>query len=222
MRSKRKSAKPPSKKNKSSRSFIVKITALVRQEKRPNRVNVFVDDSFGFAMNLTQIADEGLHKGQIITEAQLAGYHQAADDYLLNDRVEAWALRRHHSLKEIQRYLKRILKTEKARQEALEYLSDHGYVDDQRFAEFWVEYRRRRFSSNLIIRAELSSRGVDSQIIDRLIANADEVTAIREIIAKKAHLPQYSTKRKLMAYLARKGFSYSDIKRALDGDNNGS
>jgi RecX family. len=46
--------------------------------------------------------------------------------------------------------------------------------------------------------------------------STDELTALREIVAKKRQLTKYRNDQlKFMQYLARQGFNYSDIKQVL-------
>jgi SOS response regulatory protein OraA/RecX len=63
--------------------------------------------------------------------------------------------------------------------------------------------------------AELSAKGVDRAIIEKLLqeTDRDDLTELQKIIDKKR--PRYDDEQKFMSYLARQGFSYDDIKTAL-------
>jgi SOS response regulatory protein OraA/RecX len=63
--------------------------------------------------------------------------------------------------------------------------------------------------------AELRSKGVNQSIIDEQLQSSDRTDSeeIQKIIAKKR--ARYPDDQKLIAYLARQGFSYDDIKGAL-------
>ena len=68
------------------------------------------------------------------------------------------------------------------------------------------------------LKSELFSKGVSSEIIEQILENSkrNDSEEIQKIIAKKAK--KYSDEKKLVAYLARQGFSYDEIKKALSKD----
>jgi SOS response regulatory protein OraA/RecX len=67
-----------------------------------------------------------------------------------------------------------------------------------------------------MLRAELAKAGVSREAVEAALAEAgpDEVATIRELARRRAN--QYRDPQKLMAYLARQGFSYGKIKEALE------
>lgn len=96
-------------------------------------------------------------------------------------------------------------------------LSEKGYINDEKFARFWVENRnQRKGSSARKLRSELQAKGVESSVIDAALANTtrSDEDELAKIIAKKR--ARYPDEQKFMQYLARQGFSYDDIKVALE------
>jgi regulatory protein len=97
-----------------------------------------------------------------------------------------------------------------------ERLDQKGYVNDEKFAAFWIENRNvGKGISKRKLQAELQLKGVDRQIVDRLLEESarNDESELEKIIAKKRS--RYDDDQKFMAYLARQGFSYDDIKSAL-------
>jgi regulatory protein len=95
-------------------------------------------------------------------------------------------------------------------------LFEKGYLDDEKFARFWVENRNvRKGSSMRKLQMELRGKGVDSVIIEQVLANTERADSdeLQKIIAKKAS--RYDDIQKLTAYLVRQGFRYDDVKEAL-------
>ena len=93
---------------------------------------------------------------------------------------------------------------------------EKGYVDDFKFTKFWVENRNQRKGSSIKkLKSELFSKGVSSEIIEQILSESsrNDGEEIQKIIAKKAK--KYTDEKKLVAYLARQGFSYDEIKRAI-------
>lgn len=94
-------------------------------------------------------------------------------------------------------------------------LISKGYIDDLKFAEFWVENRfSKKGVSSKRLKMELMKKGVSKEIIDEVLENSnrDDADEIRKIIAKKR--AKYDDE-KLMAYLARQGFSFDLIKEVM-------
>ena len=68
---------------------------------------------------------------------------------------------------------------------------------------------------------ELVQKGIDRETIEQLISEniRSDDEELQKIIAKKRY--KYAgDQQKFMAYLARQGFSYDDIKSALSDTNN--
>jgi len=95
-------------------------------------------------------------------------------------------------------------------------LVEKGYLDDEKFTRFWIENRNQTKGSSLRkLTNELRVKGVESSIIDQVLAESsrNDSDEIAKIIAKKRS--KYPDEQKLIAYLARQGFSYDEIKTAL-------
>ena len=94
----------------------------------------------------------------------------------------------------------------------LKRLDEHGYLDDRKFAEFFVENRNANKGVSMrVLKMELKNKGVSEEIISEAIENSsrNDEDEIRKIIEKKR--AKY-TDEKLIAFLVRKGFSYEMVK----------
>jgi regulatory protein len=99
-------------------------------------------------------------------------------------------------------------------------LDERGYLNDESFARYWAENRQlRKGISQRKLQAELRAKGVNPTIIEEAIGSneRDDSDELKKVIEKKAR--RYDDPQKLIAYLARQGFSYDDIKSALAEDN---
>ncbi len=85
-------------------------------------------------------------------------------------------------------------------------LQDKGYLDDQKFAQYYVENRFvKKGISRKRLRMELVKKGISKEIIDEVLDNRNDEEEILKIIAKKR--AKYDDD-KLIQYLCRQGFSY--------------
>lgn len=88
----------------------------------------------------------------------------------------------------------------------VERLAERGYVDDERFARYYVENRFvKKGVSQKRLRMELTKKGVDAEIIEEVLDGRDDKEEILKIIAKKR--TKYDDE-KLISYLCRQGFPY--------------
>jgi regulatory protein len=169
------------------------------------------------------LLEQKLASGQELDATQLDAYKQlSADDKAFN-RVLRYAAMRARSQGELADYMRRKQIAEETAQQILLRLTKIGLVDDAAFARAWVDNRRllKPVSRRRLVQ-ELRMKHVDPEIIDRVLAEdpADEFTVLRELVARKRKQSKYQDDMKLMQYLARQGFGYDDIKRALAGDQN--
>ena len=104
---------------------------------------------------------------------------------------------------------------------ALQYVKGFGYVDDNRYAENFIQSRRNS-KSRREIQAALYQKGLDREIVQRTLEicydGNDETATIRRILEKKRYHQEDATDRdrkRMYAYLSRKGFRYEDIQQVL-------
>lgn len=94
----------------------------------------------------------------------------------------------------------------------VERLVERGYVDDVKFARYYVENRFvKKGVSRKRLKMELMKKGISQEIIDEVLGERNDEEEILKIIAKKR--AKY-TDDKLVTYLCRQGFSY-DLARDL-------
>lgn len=207
----------------------MKITAISAGKRDINRVNLSVDGKYRFSLDAYQLIELGIKVGREYDEAQLVALEQESQFGKVYGRALEYCLMRPHSACEVQEYLYR--KTRQARDKTgklrpgiapeitnrvFDRLIEKKYIDDTKFAHYWVENRSLAKGASLRkITAELRLKGVSDSIISEELAKTDrnDILELRKIITKKRK--HYLDEKKLIAYLSRQGFSYSDIQKAL-------
>lgn len=119
--------------------------------------------------------------------------------------------------------LKRKGYTDKEIKKTITYLTESGLLDDEKFAKEWISSRFRKGKSIRLIKSELLQKGVDKEVVERVFAEmkiqpSDELKVIEELIRKKKiyeDLEPSVRKRRLVAFLLRRGFSLELIETAL-------
>jgi regulatory protein len=199
----------------------MKITALRAQTKNSQRVSVFVDEKYSFSLSLDELVKYRLKRGDELGAAEVKKYKKLSADGKLRARALEWLLNRPHSEMELRDYLYR----KKAEPEMIENLvaefSQKKYLDDSKFAQWFIELQSRRGKSNRAIRAELFSKGISREVANRAIGEGEESEEdrLKILMAKKAKLPRYQKDpQKLAQYLTGQGFSYHLVKEQLKID----
>lgn len=215
------------------------ITNLKQGVKNPNRVNVFVDGKYTFSLDVAQVVDYKLKVGLDITEDDLAELKRASEYGKLYQRTLEWVLVRPRSVREVRDYLMRKLKTSSSgrssrpssrgsslrprsncgcpsedisefSQTIVEQLITKGYIDDQKFAEYYVENRFvKKGISRKRLKMELMKKGISKEIIDNVLTTRNDEEEILKIIARKR--AKYDDE-KLISYLVRQGFDYQLVR----------
>lgn len=208
----------------------MKITAIALQTRDKNRVNISVDGKYRFSLDAYQLVDLGVRVGLEYDETELIALEQESRFGKVYGRALEYCLMRPRSMREVRSYLHRKtqsmfdksgeLRTGVAPEitaRVFDRLTDKGYVDDTKFAQYWVDNRSlvKGVSFRKLI-SELRAKGVDSTIIEQVLNETDrnDCEEIQKIIAKKR--ARYPDEQKLTMYLARLGFGYDDIKKALN------
>ena len=100
-------------------------------------------------------------------------------------------------------------------EQVTQLLIQKGYVDDRKFAEYYVENRFvKKGISQKRMRMELTKKGIDKVIIDEVLMNGErnDEEEIKKIIAKKRS--KYDDE-KLISYLVRQGFDYQLVQNLV-------
>jgi regulatory protein len=197
----------------------MKITAIKQQERLKGRYSVFVDDKYSFSLSANTLLDEHLYNGLEVDEQQLKNYKKLSADDKAYGLTLAYVARRLRSSWEMGQYFRRKDYDEELGRQLLDRLTDLGLVDDQKFAEAWVNTRRllKPVSKRRLIQ-ELRAKRIADDIIERVLAEdvTTDESVLTELITRKRRQTKYQDNLKLMQYLARQGFGYDDIRRALE------
>ena len=108
-----------------------------------------------------------------------------------------------------------------------EYLINERYINDRRYAEYYVVcYSSKRSISR--IRRELLSKGIDKDIVDDVLDECDDTEAFNKALEKQLRKrgisdiseADYMTRKKIADSLYRQGFSAVRLQNSMtDYDN---
>jgi regulatory protein len=195
------------------------ITALEVQQRNKERVNVFLDGEFAFGLPI--LAAARLHKGQTLSEQQIAELKCLDATTRAFDYAVRLLARRPYSTAEIRRKLASKDIEPDFIEEVLDRLESMGYVDDYAFARYWVENRERfRPRGPRALRYELRQKGIAPAIIDAVLEEVDQRASALRAAQKKVRrlqgLEPREFRHKLSAFLVRRGFGYDTVREVVD------
>lgn len=104
---------------------------------------------------------------------------------------------------------------------AIMELTHEGYVDDLRFSEAWIESRLRKNPEGRDrLSAGLQAKGVSREIVrtalEQQVTDAMMQEAIGRLVRKALARSGGMDARRLASFLSRKGFSFSEVRQAVE------
>lgn len=198
------------------------IITSIKQQKKKDRVNVYLDDKFGFGIDLTNFVLLHLKVNQELTEKEVEEIVRKAEFQKTLDKLLRFAMVRPRSEKEVRDYFRRKKVHESLHEELLEKLKHFELLDDQKFARWWVDQRQNfKPKTARILKIELTQKGIVKEIIENVLGETkiDEEKMARELLARKAYkwhgLPRRLAGQKMYQYLAGKGFGWEVIEKVV-------
>lgn len=192
-----------------------KITALKIQKRNPNRINVYLDGEYAFAV--ARIVGAWLQIGQLISDEKIAELQEQDTREVAYLRALKFLSYRPRSETEVQRKLIELGFADGVIVETIDRLRSHGMIGDDRFAKEWVENRSTfRPRSRRALAMELRYKGVPDEIIQQTLDEAvDEDKLAYQAALRRARrwsgMDWAEFRERLSAYLLRLGFSYGTI-----------
>ena len=197
-----------------------RITALVPEPQGAGSIRIEVDGvRFGPVAPEVMRAEQ-LRVGSELDEALLGRLAEQAEAEATYRTALRAVERRSFARADLGRRLRRKGHAPDAVELALGRLVERGYLDDAAFAANYVETRAARGRGPLRLARDLSAMGVERGTIDRALAahagSADVAGDVpRALAAKRAaqlgDLPRHVRRRRVLAYLARRGFSGREV-----------
>ena len=118
-----------------------RITAIERQKRNPERVNLYLDGAFAMGLPLDAVADFGLRAGVALSPMQIADLKELDDTAKATDAAIRLLTSRPRAVREIRDRLRRKEYGDETIERVIERLRDWRYIDDEAFARYWVENR---------------------------------------------------------------------------------
>jgi regulatory protein len=195
------------------------ITALESQKRNKERVNVYLDGEYAFAVTLVVAA--GLQRGQLLSDDEIEALKAQDERTKAYNRAISFLGFRSRSEAEMEIYLHKKGVSSEVIVETIERLKRQDYIDDAAFARAWIRDRGRlKPRGRRALHYELAQKGISREVIDTALADLDEDElawrAIEGKLRQWQHLSEADLRKKAMGHLSRRGFNYEVSRQAVD------
>ena len=199
------------------------ITHLTEIDK--SKIKVFIDDEYAFWLYQKEFDQYRLVVGEILPDAVY--------EKIIEDTIYHRALQKAMAILEFMDRSEQELRNKLEKEEysddiivrVLQYVKHYDYLNDRRYAAFYIRARMNR-KSKLMIKNELLQKGVDRDMIEESFLSEygenpeqdPELIAIKKAVDKKTRNREnltYEEKQKIIASLFRKGYDLSKIRQFL-------
>ena len=197
------------------------ITNLRYQKRTTERVNIYLDGAYAFALPAVEAAH--LRIGQQLSDVEIERLKALDLSSKAYDKAIRFLSFRPRSAAEVRRNLEEAEYDEDVIEATLGRLVEQGCLNDAEFARFWVE-NRQRFNPKgpQALRQELRQRGVDGEAIDESLSELDSDEAAYRAaqpralrLAALAKEDPSAFRQKLGAFLLRRGFPYEVVQQVV-------
>jgi regulatory protein len=199
---------------------VARITALDPDPRYPEAIRIEIDGVRFGAVPRELIAAERLQVGVAVAPGAQDRLSVAADaEAAFRTMLRVLAVRS-FARADLSRRLQRKGHPRAAIQAATERAAGLGLLDDAAFAQGYVETRAARGRGPARLARDLMAMGVERSVIDAAIASqwpegsdrsAVPLALAHKRVAQLGSLPRQTKRRRLVAYLARRGFTGREI-----------
>ncbi len=203
------------------------LTGLAPDPRRPEYRLVEVDRGRFASLPADALAGLDLVIGREISPLVLERLQELADIEAAHRAGLRALARRAHARHDLRRRLLQKQHPPGAIDCALERLAAAGLLDDVRFAADYAAAKARRGRGPARLIGDLLAQGVERRVAEHAVRTSlaaegvDPAEAVRALAEKRARqlagLPAAVRKRRLVAFLARRGFGGAEVREVVEG-----
>ena len=200
----------------------VRVSGIVPDAHHPGTVRVQVGGRALLTVPQEALARLGIQVGAELDPGQHTALCQAADAEAAYRAALLCLGRRPYARRDLARRLVMRGHPPGAADQAVERATTVGLLDDATFARHFIQTRSARGRGPARLRRELVGMGVPPLLVDRVLAEEtpqDGHEAVAALIRKRAaqlrEVPRAERVRRVIAYLARRGYTGVEARRAV-------
>lgn len=195
----------------------MKITAV--EPRRKQMCALFIDGEYVMNLDAQTLIENRFDVGREIDDDELKEIIEKSNERRAKEKALWLISYRSHSKKELFDKLKRSF-DEASAQKAVDRMEELGLINDEEFAKLYA--RKLINGKKMSVKAaeyELYRKGIDKITAEQVLSELeyDPQTQIIEFITKKyKNIQDEKIKRRAVAALQRKGYSWEEIRQAIE------
>ena len=195
----------------------MKITAV--EPRRKQMCALFIDGEYVMNLDAQTLIENRFDVGREIDDDELKEIIEKSNERRAKEKALWLISYRSHSKKELFDKLKRSFDEDSA-QKAVDRMEELGLINDEEFAKLYA--RKLVNGKKMSVKAaeyELYRKGIDKITAEQVLSELeyDPQTQIIEFITKKyKNIQDEKIKRRAVAALQRKGYSWEEIRQAIE------
>lgn len=195
----------------------------IAPQRDPNRLSIYLDGRFTLGLNAGIVEELGLRVGQALSAAEVTAIREREELNKAVDKALAFLTSRPRSIREVRDRLKEKEIPPDTIDAVIARLEGWGYIGDEGFARYWIENRgANQPRGKRLLRQELWRKGVERETVDQVLDELDVDEAGGALALARKRFKQLSgydeqtQRRRLAAFLQRRGYDWPTVKGALD------
>lgn len=199
------------------------VTGITARKRDRGRFLIAITGAPAFTLSEETLFRAGLQIGDELDTAAITRLLADDDVARATEAALHFLAYRARSEQEVRNRLKRGAFAPEAIDATIDRLNEWRYLDDADFARRWVESRASgKPRGQRLLQQELRQKGIDAETSKQVIeeADLDEVSDATELARKRLSTmtgeDPVAIKRKVSAYLARRGFGFDVVRKALE------
>jgi regulatory protein len=199
------------------------VTGISARRRERGRFIIAINGAPAFTLSEEILFRSGIQVGDELDSATISRLLEEDEVVRATEAALHFLAYRARSEQEVRDRLKRGAFSPEAIEATITRLNDWRYLDDEDFARRWVESRARgKPRGQRLLQQELRQKGIDAETSRQVIAEADldEVATATELARKRLGTMKgedpIAIRRKISAYLARRGYGFDVVRKALE------
>lgn len=195
------------------------VTKIEVQKNNKDRVNIFVNEEFFIACDMSLVYLQGIKKGEEIDKEKLNNIVLEDNFIKAKSRSLRYLGKSYKTEKEVRKKLEECEYNEEVINRVIEFLKEYDFINDNRYTELFIKEKLKKHGKNKI-KYDLKLKGVEEKLINEKIDCLDEGKELNiayEIASKKynqlvrCEKDKLKIRKKLNDFLLRRGYDFSTV-----------
>lgn len=194
------------------------ITKIELQKHNKNRVNIFLDGEYAFPLSLEITMKYSLKKGMEINQEMQKDLIMQSDCRTALDQAVNYLSKTFKTKQQMMTFVKKHDYDDIIVTYVVGKLEEYGYINDNSYVQRYISTYLGQIGKKKI-EYELLKKGIEKELIQKALEEVETPQEdVVKVLQKKLGSRQLEgkDKEKVMRYMIGKGFSYEEIKRAME------